>query len=82
MLRKGRQGMADVPAPARHAGKPRMADLLRHAPLRAVLVVGVLLSMGWDLFTFMMPMHGERIGLSASAIGLAAVSCCASTTRR
>ena len=70
VLRKGRQAMADIPAPARDAGKPRMADLLRHAPLRAVFVVGVLLSMGWDLFTFMMPMHGERIGLSASAIGL------------
>jgi predicted MFS family arabinose efflux permease len=70
VLRKGRQAMADVPAAAQHAGTARMADLLRHAPLRAVFVVGVLLSMGWDLFTFMMPMHGERIGLSASAIGL------------
>ena len=70
VLRKGRQAMADVAAPVRHTGKPRMADLLRHAPLRAVFVVGVLLSMGWDLFTFMMPMHGERIGLTASAIGL------------
>ena len=70
VLRKGRHAMAAIPAPARHAGKARMADLLRHAPLRAVFVVGVLLSMGWVLFTFMMPMHGERIGLSASAIGL------------
>jgi predicted MFS family arabinose efflux permease len=70
VLRQGRHAMATIPAPARHAGKARMADLLRHAPLRAVFVVGVLLSMGWDLFTFMMPMHGERIGLSASAIGL------------
>ncbi len=26
--------------------------------------------MGWDLFAFMTPMHGERIGLSASTIGL------------
>jgi predicted MFS family arabinose efflux permease len=26
--------------------------------------------MGWDLFTFVMPIHGSRIGLSATAIGL------------
>jgi len=70
VLHTGRPAIADAPAPARQAGKSRMADLLRHAPLRAVFVVGALLSMGWDLFTFMMPMHGERIGLSASAIGL------------
>jgi predicted MFS family arabinose efflux permease len=50
--------------------RPRMADLLRHAPLRAVFIVSSLLSMGWDLFTFMAPMHGDRIGLSASTIGL------------
>lgn len=50
--------------------KPRLIDLLRHAPLRAVFIVSGLLSMGWDLFTFMMPMHGDRIGLSASTIGV------------
>ena len=50
--------------------KPKVLDLLRHAPLRAVLIVSGLLSMGWDLFTFMTPMHGARIGLSASTIGL------------
>lgn len=57
------------PAPAAGA-RARVSDLLRHAPLRAVFIVSALLSMGWDLFTFMMPMHGARIGLSASAIGL------------
>ncbi|MFC7516719.1 MFS transporter [Herbaspirillum sp. GCM10030257] len=50
--------------------KPKVIDLLRHAPLRAVFIVSGLLSMGWDLFTFMTPMHGARIGLSASTIGL------------
>ena len=58
-------------APAgRVTHKPRVMDLLRHAPLRAVFIVGALLSMGWDLFTFMIPMHGQRIGLPASTIGL------------
>ena len=45
-------------------------DLLRIAPLRAVFVVSGLLSMGWDLFNFMVPLQGARIGLSASTIGI------------
>ena len=48
----------------------RVIDLLRIAPLRAVFVVSGLLSMGWDLFTFMVPLQGARIGLSASTIGI------------
>lgn len=50
--------------------KESVRDLLRHPPLRAVFVTGALLSMGWDLFAFMIPMHGERIGLAASTTGL------------
>lgn len=57
----------DRAAPPRDA---RVLDLLRNAPLRAVFVVSGLLSMGWDLFTFMMPVYGSRLGLSASTIGL------------
>ena len=48
----------------------RVMDLLRIAPLRAVFIVSGLLSMGWDLFTFMVPLQGARIGLSASTIGI------------
>lgn len=57
-------------AAAAAAGKSSVIDLLRHAPLRAVFIVSGLLSMGWDLFTFMVPIQGARIGLSASTIGL------------
>lgn len=63
----------DVP---RHASAPRsgvkrpIRDLLRIPALRRVLVVSALLSMAWDLFTFVMPIHGSRLGLSASTIGL------------
>jgi predicted MFS family arabinose efflux permease len=57
-------------APAAPPGKVRVIDLLRHAPLRAVFIASGLLSMGWDLFTFMVPIQGARIGLSASTIGL------------
>nr|WP_229511130.1 MULTISPECIES: MFS transporter [unclassified Massilia] len=65
-----RAGAALAPVRAVQPTRARMRDLLRHAPLRAVFIVSALLSMGWDLFTFMMPLHGARIGLSASAIGL------------
>ncbi len=45
-------------------------ELLRDAPLRAVFIVSGLLSMAWDMFTFMVPVQGARIGLSASTIGI------------
>lgn len=61
---------AGVAAPEA-AGRPAsVIDLLRHGPLRTVLVVSALLSMGWDVFTFVAPLHGARSGLSATATGL------------
>lgn len=51
-------------------GGAHVLDLLRDGPLRAVFIVSGLLSMGWDLFTFMVPVQGARIGLSASTIGV------------
>jgi len=62
-----------APVAARHAdpqAPSHVMDLLRHAPLRAVFIVSGLLSMGWDMFTFLVPLHGARVGLSATAIGL------------
>jgi MFS family permease len=46
--------------------------LLRVKPLRSVLVVSALISAGWDLFTFLAPLHGARSGLSATQIGIVA----------
>ena len=57
-------GRASPPADA------RVIDLLRNVPLRAVFIVSGLMSMGWDLFTFVVPLYGTRLGLSASTIGL------------
>jgi predicted MFS family arabinose efflux permease len=48
----------------------RIADLLRIPSLRRVFVASAVLSMAWDLFSFVMPIHGSAIGLSATAIGL------------
>lgn len=47
-----------------------IADLLRDGDLRRIFIISGLVAAGWDLFTFMMPIYGSRIGLSASLIGL------------
>jgi MFS family permease len=70
VLAGARHAIDAPPAAVAPSARPRMADLFRHPPLRAVFIVSAALSMGWDLFIFMMPMHGVRIGLSASTIGL------------
>jgi predicted MFS family arabinose efflux permease len=45
-------------------------DLLRHPEMRRVYTVGILLAAAWDLFTFVTPILGTRLGFSASTIGL------------
>jgi predicted MFS family arabinose efflux permease len=45
-------------------------DLLRIPGLRQTFWVSLLLATGWDLFTFLMPLYGARLGLSAAAIGI------------
>jgi len=50
--------------------RKRLADLLRMPLLRRIFVASAVLSMSWDLFTFVMPIHGSRLGLSASTIGV------------
>lgn len=67
VLNKANRVLAPTHAPAVN---PNVIDLLRHSQLRAVFIVSGLLSMGWDLFTFMVPIQGARIGLSATTIGL------------
>ncbi|MFM2399370.1 MAG: hypothetical protein RL341_1527 [Pseudomonadota bacterium] len=51
--------------------KPRaLADLLADPKLRAIFFLSVALAVAWDTFQFIMPIHGQKIGLSASTIGL------------
>jgi predicted MFS family arabinose efflux permease len=45
-------------------------DLLRIPGLRHTFWVSLLLATGWDLFTFIIPLYGARIGLSAATIGV------------
>lgn len=51
-------------------GERSVADLLREPRLRAAFLFSGLLAMGWDLYTFVVPIYGSRIGLSASTIGI------------
>ena len=44
-------------------------ELLKHTELCHVLIASALISMSWDLQTFVVPVHGTRVGLSASQIG-------------
>lgn len=67
-------GIPRVPTPgARGAGaasRGSVLDLFRDPPLRAVLIVSGLFSIGWDTFQFLMPLYGTARGLSATAIGV------------
>jgi len=55
---------------APNAANQRVIDLVRLPGMLPVFVVAGSLSIAWDLFTFVMPIYGTRIGLSASVIGL------------
>lgn len=54
-------------------------ELVTHHKLRRVFFVNVLLAMGWDLHTIVIPIYGAKIGLSASQIGLILASFAAAT---
>jgi predicted MFS family arabinose efflux permease len=62
-----------LPRPERPPhGAPRsgLLELLRIPGLRHTFWVSLLLATGWDLFTFIIPLYGARLGLSAAAIGV------------
>jgi predicted MFS family arabinose efflux permease len=58
-----------TPAPA-HQEQRHIADFLHIPGFRLVFIVSGALSMTWDLFAFVIPIHGSQIGLSASTIGI------------
>ncbi len=45
-------------------------ELMRDTEMRRIYLIGTLLSSAWDLFTFVLPIHGAQSGFSASTIGL------------
>jgi predicted MFS family arabinose efflux permease len=66
-----------------HNRKPTQSrsalELLKNAELRRVFIVSGLLASAWDLFVFVMPIHGTNIGLSATTIGMILASFAAAT---
>ena len=57
------------PESAPRGKRSGVLDLLRIRGLRHTFTVSLLLAMGWDLYTFLMPLYGARIGLAATTIG-------------
>jgi predicted MFS family arabinose efflux permease len=51
-------------------GTRRLSDLFKNRTLRYVFLATGVLSPAWDLFTFVVPIHGSQIGLSATQIGM------------
>jgi predicted MFS family arabinose efflux permease len=60
----GRDGAASA---SRTRTNDRPLDLLLDPALRPVYLVGILVTAAWDLFVFVIPIHGTREGLSASS---------------
>ena len=50
-------------------GRRHFLDLLTEKRLRYVYLVTGLTAIGWDLFSFVVPIYGAAIGLSATRIG-------------
>jgi len=48
----------------------RVIDLLGLPGLRRTFAVSGLLAMGWDLYAFLLPVYGARLGLAAATIGI------------
>jgi MFS family permease len=63
-----------LPRPARVPGQESqrsgVLDLLRVPGLRHTFIVSGILAMGWDLYSFLMPVYGARLGLSGATIGM------------
>lgn len=53
-----------------HIAKDSPVQLLRNHELRRVYIIGILLAAAWDMFTFVTPVQGSKLGFSASTIGM------------
>ena len=48
----------------------QVMDLLRDAELRRLFITMAIITVGWDVYAFAIPLQGTSIGLSASEIGI------------
>ena len=74
-----RRGLTHKPPRAGPVEQRSAVDLLRNPKLQIVFVVSGLLASAWDMFTFITPIYGTSIGLSATTIGLILGSFAAAT---
>ena len=60
-----------LPRPERLSAPPGSGvfDLLRIPGLRSTFIASGLLAMGWDLYSFLIPLYGARLGFPAATIG-------------
>ena len=75
-------GRIALPRPRPHdadAHRGGVRALMRHRLLRRALAINALFAIGWDLHTVFVPIYGEKIGLSASEIGLVLATFAAAT---
>jgi MFS family permease len=75
----GRRPEAGAPEPVASSRNPfkiwqAAFELLGTRSFRLLLVTSLLFSAAWDAFQFVIPLHAHRIGLNASAVGLAIAS--------
>jgi MFS family permease len=57
-------------APHPRQSRRRVMDLVGSRDVRGIFVISGTLSMGWDLFSFVVPIYAARIGHSASTVGV------------
>ena len=67
------------PERAAHGKRTGVMELLRVPALRRMLMVSALLAMGWDLYSFLLPLYGAQIGLAAGTIGVVMATFAAAT---
>ncbi|HLS86248.1 MAG TPA: MFS transporter [Burkholderiales bacterium] len=61
---------APLPRPDRKGRRPgSVLQLFRIPALRHTFIVSAVLAMGWDIYAFLIPIYGARLGHSASTIG-------------
>ena len=65
-----RHGVPPPQEPKADVARHRVSDLLRNPRLLPVFLFSGLLATGWDMYTFVIPIYGSRIGLSPSTIGI------------
>lgn len=65
----GKRKHFQLPVQAVHTVPGSILELVRAPGMRPIYFVSILLAAAWDLFTFITPIQGAKLGLSASSIG-------------